>query len=128
MKTLADLKKTSFEVPASVRKAAEKGLMLRKEFGRGGLSIQEASKQGIGSGVARARDLIKGKVSFETVKRMRSYFARHAVDSKAKGDESRGFWGNDSNPSSGWIAWQLWGGSAGEKWVNGILKNIADQS
>ena len=126
MKTLAELKKTSFEVPASVRKAAAKGLELRKEFGRGGLSIQEASKQGIGSGVARARDLIKGKVSLETVKRMRSYFARHAVDAKAKGDESRGYWGNDKNPSSGWIAWLLWGGSAGEKWVNGILKNIED--
>ena len=47
MKTLAQLKKTSFEVPASVRKAAEKGLRLREEFGRGGLSIQEASKQGL---------------------------------------------------------------------------------
>lgn len=40
-------KKTSFEVPASVSKAAAKGLKLREEFGRGGLSIQEASKQGI---------------------------------------------------------------------------------
>jgi hypothetical protein len=126
MKTLADLKKTSFEVPASVRKAAAKGLELRKEFGRGGLSIQEASKQGIGSGVARARDLIKGRVSFETVKRMRSYFARHAVDAKAKGDESRGFWGKDSNPSSGWIAWQLWGGDSGKRWVETILKNVSD--
>ncbi len=124
MKTLAQLKKTSFEVPASVRKAAEKGLRLREEFGRGGLSIQEASKQGIGSGVARARDLVKGKVSLETVKRMRSYFARHAVDAKAKGDESRGYWGDDSNPSAGWIAWLLWGADAGEKWVNSILKNV----
>jgi hypothetical protein len=126
MKTLADLKKTSFEVPASVRKAAAKGLELRKEFGRGGLSIQEASKQGIGSGVARARDLIKGKVSLETVKRMRGYFSRHAVDSKAKGDESRGYWGKDSNPSAGYIAWLLWGGDAGKRWVDGILKNVAD--
>lgn len=124
MKTLAELKKTSFEVPVSVRKAAAKGLELRKEFGRGGLSIQEASKQGIGSGVARARDLVKGKVSFETVKRMRSYFARHAADSKAKGDESRGYWGKDSNPSAGYIAWLLWGSYAGERWVNSILKNI----
>ena len=124
MKTLAELKKTSFEVPPSVRKAAAKGLKLREEFGRGGLSIQEASKQGIGSGVARARDLIKGRVSFETVKRMRSYFARHAVDAKAKGDDSRGFWGDDKNPSSGWIAWLLWGGTPAKNWVDGILKNI----
>lgn len=126
MKSLAELKKTSFEVPASVRKAAAKGLELRKEFNRGGLSIQEASKQGIGSGVARARDLIKGKVSFDTVKRMRGYFSRHAVDSKAKGDESRGFWGKDSNPSSGYIAWLLWGGDPAKRWVESILKNIED--
>ena len=124
MKTLAELKKSSFVVPASVRKAAAKGLALREKFGRGGLSIQEASKQGIGSGVARARDLIKGRVSFETIKRMRSYFARHAVDAKAKGDKSRGFWGDDSNPSAGYVANLLWGGAAGERWVNSILKNV----
>ena len=124
MKTLAELKKSSFVVPASVRKAAAKGLALREKFDRGGLSIQEASKQGIGSGVARARDLIKGRVSFETIKRMRSYFARHAVDAKAKGDKSRGFWGDDSNPSAGYVANLLWGGAAGERWVNSILKNV----
>jgi hypothetical protein len=124
MKSLTELKKTSFEVPASVRKAAAKGLKLREEFGRGGLSIQEASKQGIGSGVARARDLIKGKVSLETVKRMKGYFARHAVDAKAKGDESRGFWGDDNNPSAGYVAWLLWGSYEGQKWVNSILKNM----
>lgn len=105
-------------------KAAIKGLKLREEFGRGGLSIQEASKQGIGSGVARARDLVKGKVSLETVKRMRGYFSRHAIDAKAKGDESRGFWGDDKNPSAGYVAHLLWGGDAGKRWVNSILKNI----
>jgi hypothetical protein len=126
VKSLTELKNTSFEVPASVRKAAAKGLELRKEFGRGGLSIQEASKQGIGSGVARARDLIKGKVSFETVKRMRGYFSRHAIDAKAKGDESRGYWGKDSNPSAGYVAWLLWGGTPAKNWVESILKNIAD--
>lgn len=124
MKTLAELKKTSFEVPASVRKAAAKGLELREKFGRGGLSIQDASKQGIGSGVARARDLVKGKVSFETVKRMKGYFSRHAIDAKAKGDESRGYWGKDSNPSAGYVAYLLWGGDAGKRWVESILKNV----
>jgi hypothetical protein len=126
MKTLADLKKTSFEVPASVRKAAAKGLELRKEFGRGGLSIQEAAEQGIWSGVATARELIKGRIGLRLLKRMKAYHARHAIDAKAKGNESRGFWGNDSNPSAGYIADLIWGGSAGEKWVNGILKNISD--
>ena len=126
MKSLTELKKTSFDVPASVRKAAAKGLELRAKFNRGGLSIQEASKQGIGSGVARARDLIQGKVSLETIKRMRSYFARHAIDAKAKGDESRGYWGQDGNPSAGYVANLLWGGDAGKRWVETILKGIED--
>lgn len=114
------IKPDSYVVPEDVRKAAAKGLELRKKFNRGGLSIKEASQQGIGSGVARARDLSNGRVSADTVKRMRSYFARHAGDAEAKGDESRGFWGNDSNPSAGWIAHLLWGGSAGKAWVNSL--------
>ena len=65
-------------VPKSVRDAANKGLALRLKFGRGGLSTQEAGKLGIGSGVARARDLANGKVSLSTIKRMKGYFARHA--------------------------------------------------
>ncbi len=98
------IKPNSFVVPENVRKAAAKGLELRKKFNRGGLSIQEASEQGIGSGVARARDLSNGKVSADTVKRMRSYFARHAGDADAKGSDSAGYWEQDSNPSAGWIA------------------------
>ena len=114
------IKPDSYVVPEDVRKAAAKGLELRKKFNRGGLSIKEASEQGIGSGVARARDLSNGRVSADTVKRMRSYFARHDGDADAKGDESRGFWGRDSNPSAGWIAWLLWGGNSGRSWVNGL--------
>jgi hypothetical protein len=115
------LTKNSFTVPEDVRKAAERGLELRRKFNRGGLSIKEASEQGIGSGVARARDLSNGKVSADTVKRMRSYFARHAGDADAKGSDSAGYWGNDSNPSAGWIAWLLWGGTSGKSWVNGLV-------
>lgn len=114
------IKPDSYVVPQDVRKAAAKGLELRKKFNRGGLSIKEASKQGIGSGVARARDLSNGRVSADTVKRMRSYFARHAGDSDAKGSDSTGYWGQESNPSAGWIAWLLWGGNAGRSWVNSL--------
>ena len=126
MKTLAQLKKTSFEVPASVRKAAAKGLKLREEFGRGGLSPSEASKQGIRSGVNTANALVKGKIGLELLKDMRRYLTRHAIDSKAKGDKSRGFWGDDSNPSNGWIAWHLWGADAAVSWTNKVLKNVSD--
>ena len=53
----------------------------------------------------RARDLANGRnVSPRTIKRMVSYFARHAGDRTAPGWKSR------TDPSAGWIAWLLWGG------------------
>ena len=91
--------------PQAVQRAAEKGLKLREEFGRGGTMV----------GVARARDLSNGKrIPPETINRMLSYFARHEVDKQA--DD----FGNDDNPSPGYIAWLLWGGDAGQAWANRI--------
>lgn len=46
-------------------------------------------------------------LSPDTIKRMASYFARHEVDKRAKN------FGNDANPSAGYIAWLLWGGEEG---------------
>lgn len=86
----------------AMARAAKKGLDLRKKFKRGGTEV----------GVARARDLSnKRDLSDDTVKRMHSYFSRHEVDKKGKG------FGDDSNPSAGYIAWLLWGGDAGQKWA-----------
>ena len=50
--------------------------------------------------------------------RMCSYFARHSIDKNAKN------FGNEDNPSNGYIAWLLWGGDAGEKWSNDIKKQF----
>lgn len=88
--------------PREVAAEAEKGLRLRRTFNRGGTDV----------GVARARDLKNRKaVSDETIRRMVSYFARHAIDRKADN------WGDDDNPSAGYIAWLLWGGDAGKRWA-----------
>lgn len=87
--------------PEPVAKAAAKGLRLRQDFNRGGTQI----------GVARARDLSNRRsLSADTVRRMSSYFARHAADRQAKG------FGDSENPSAGWIAWLLWGGDEGRAW------------
>jgi hypothetical protein len=89
----------TFTPPIEVARAAAEGLRLRREYGRGGTAV----------GVARARDLSNRRpVSLRTLQRMRSYFARHAVDARAVG------WGKDS---AGWIAWLLWGGDAGREWA-----------
>lgn len=106
----------SFPTTKGMRDAAKLGLELRREFGRGGLSTQEAGRQGIGSGVARATAIASGRdIPIETVRRMRGYFARHASDRQAEG------WGNRRNPSAGWIAWLLWGGDPGRAWADRIV-------
>ncbi|KQS96844.1 MULTISPECIES: hypothetical protein [unclassified Rhizobium] len=97
----------TFKPTAAVAKQAAKGLELREKFNRGGTEI----------GVARARDLKNQReLSVDTVKRMKSYFKRHKVDKRAKN------FGDDDNPSAGYIAWLLWGGDEGRDWAYSKLK------
>ena len=97
----------SYTPTASMRDEAQQGLEWRQEFGRGGTAV----------GVARARDIINGDLSFDTVKRMSSYFARHLVDKDAEGFRA----GEEGFPSAGRIAWALWGGDAGRAWSLAII-------
>ena len=100
--------KDSFSPPAGVRAAAKRGLELRSKFGRGGTSV----------GIARGRDLSNGKgVSASTIRRMNSFFARHAVDKRPD-------WSNPSKPSNGYIAHLLWGGDAGRAWASKISRHL----
>ena len=95
-----------FEPPKGVQEAAELGLALRREHGRGGTLI----------GVARARDLAAGKtISPETIRRMTSFFARHEVDLDAPANKDRA---NPGYPGAGRIAWLLWGGDPGRRWAD----------
>ena len=99
---------------ASMREQAQQGLDLRKEFNRGGTSV----------GVARARDIINGRsMSVSTVKRMYSFFARHAVDEEAQGWRR----GEEGYPSAGLIAHKLWGGDAGRSWAGRKRAEIAKE-
>lgn len=96
----------NFKPPESARKAAKRGLELRRKLGRGGTAV----------GIARARDISNGKeMSPSTVKRMFSFFSRHEVDKKGKG------WGKDSN---GYVAWLLWGGDAGFSWARKVRNQM----
>lgn len=84
---------------------ARKGLDWRSEFGRGGTEV----------GIARARDIVNRRdLSDSTVRRMKSFFARHEVDKKAEGFRP----GEEGYPSNGRIAWALWGGDAGQSFAN----------
>ena len=106
-----------FVPPKGVRQAAERGLRNRKKYGRGGLSNKQASKQGIGSGVQRAVNLKNGNsVSPQTIRRMKSFFARHEKNKSGRMP--------DGSPSAGKIAWDLWGGDAGKRWAESVDRKM----
>lgn len=95
--------------PQEVAQAFEKGLALREKFGRGSTHI----------GISLAKELVQGSdLDPKTIMRMSSYFARHAIDKQARN------FGNDENPSKGYIAWLLWGGDVGQKWANEIKEKL----
>ena len=100
----------SYKPPASAVANAKRGLALRKEYGRGGLSPSEAKSQGIDSGVTRARKIASGKVSRHDVRRM-SAFNRHRKNYRP--DKKM----PDGGPTAGTIAWLLWGGTSGVNWA-----------
>jgi len=98
-----------FQCPKAVADNAERGLALRNTFERGGTDV----------GVARARDLKnRESLSPDTIERMVSYFARHEVDKEAED------FGNDDDPSAGYIAWLLWGGDEGRSWAEKIKSQM----
>ena len=100
----------AYKPPQSAVNNAKRGLKLREKWGRGGLSPSEARKQGIDSGVTRAKKIASGSVSRHDVRRM-SAFNRHRKNyapSKKK---------PDGGPTAGTIAWLLWGGTSGVDWA-----------
>lgn len=102
-----------YEPTAEMKAEADQALEWRRVFGRGGTLV----------GVARARDISSGKrLPFNTVRRMSSYFARHEVDKEAEGFNR----GEDGYPSSGRIAWGLWGGDSGRAWASRIIEDAVE--
>lgn len=100
-----------FHPPQGAREEAEKGLEWRREFGRGGTAV----------GIARARDIKNGvELSPDTLRRMKSFFARHEVDKKAEGFKQ----GEKGYPSNGRIAWALWGGDPAKSWADKVVDQM----
>ena len=82
-------------------------------------SIQgQAAKEGIGSGVARAISLKnRNNLSPSTVRRMKSFFARHEKNKKA--DK-----GKSLSEDKGYISWLLWGGDPGKSWAEKVCRQM----
>lgn len=100
----------TYKPPKGVQEAAQRALKWIEE-GKAGSGFTAVGR-------ARAGQLARGEdISDITISRMKSYFARHAVDKQALGFSA----GEKNFPSPGRVAWDAWGGDAGESWVNGIL-------
>jgi hypothetical protein len=103
----------TFTPPASVATDAKRALEWIKE-GKAGGGFTDVGR-------ARAAQLAgRRPVTLRTIKRMRSFFARHEVDKKAEGFHQ----GEKNYPSGGRVAWDAWGGDSGFSWVKGILRGV----
>lgn len=99
----------TYNPPAGVQAAAKRALKWISE-GKAGNGFTSVGRN-------RARQLASGQsVSAEVVNKMIAYFARHEVDKKAEGFNR----GEKNFPSPGRVAWDAWGGDAGQSWVNGL--------
>lgn len=97
--------------PDAVIEAANYGIALRREHGRGGTEV----------GLNRAMRLSRGeRLSDRDIKVINAWFARHAVDKLGK------FWGHPTKPSAGYIAWHLWGGDASYDWVKPLRARLKE--
>jgi len=106
----------TFSPPAGVAVAAKRALQWISE-GLAGDGFTDVGR-------ARAVQLASGAdVSGETVNRMISFFARQEDSVKgATGFNS----GEEGFPTAGRVAWDAWGGDAGQSWVNGLSDDTRD--
>ena len=103
------LEEETYKIPAGVSAAAKRAQKWVAD-GKAGSGFTDVGR-------ARMAQLARGgSISRTTAVKMRAYFARHTVDKKAKGFRS----GQDGYPSPGRVAWDAWGGDAGESWVNSL--------
>ena len=106
------LSKHDLTPPATVAANAKKGLALRERFNRGGTEV----------GVERARGLAaRAPVDEADIPHIASYFARHDVDKETHTHT----WGDDEDPSAGYVAWLLWGGDEGRDWAEALKDKLA---
>jgi len=103
----------TFTPPASVATNAKRALNWIRE-GQAGGGFTDVGR-------ARAAQLAgRRPVSLRTIKRMRSFLARHTPDKKAEGFNR----GEKGYPSGGRVAWDAWGGDAAESWARSIVERV----
>ena len=93
--------------PKGVQRAFARGLELKDDYGGKGL---------VPDTINWARKLADGKpVTAEKARKMHGWFARHKVDKRPN-------WARP--PTAGYVAWLLWGGDPGERWVGRLVRQL----
>jgi len=107
------------KVPSYIASNAKRGLEYNAE-GLGGKGLVDRT-------IREARKMAKGSVSYNKLRRMAAWFARHQSDLKSpKNSDSN----HDKYPGPGAVAWLLWGGNPTSdpmkayRWCMGKIKSI----
>ena len=77
----------------------------------------DGDKKVAGTGMRTARRIMSGSVDEAQLILMRAWFARHGESEKESSARK-------DRTSKASIAWRLWGGSIGERWVKSKLRSI----
>jgi hypothetical protein len=92
---------------------------------RRGLKLHEDGRSGDGlkpETVSRAKRIAaREELTPEHVREMRAWFARHKVD-------RRPGWDKAGEETPGFVAWELWGGNAGQEWSESKVKQMDGDS
>ena len=88
-------------VPEFIKNNAQRGLDYLSE-GFGGDGLTEGTK-------SAAREMAKGNISDDKVRKMAPWFARHKADGQAPQNKDSS---DPGYPGAGLVAWLLWGGNA----------------
>ena len=104
-----------YTVPRGVQMAAQRSLKQMNSFSRGGTDVSVKTATILASG---------GQITFEKLRHLDKYFARH------ENDKFSDAWNpaTDGGPSAVQITWGLWGGDAGRKWAGNIMSREAEKA
>jgi len=95
-----------YKIPKGVKKEAEYGRELRKEYGYGGGDVTKS---------INAHLINKRHVSYGMAMKIHKYYRRHeTVDPQGKNFD------NKKRPSKGFIMWKMMGGDSGHSWSKSL--------
>lgn len=107
------------KVPRNIQMIAQRAINynLEQPPSRRAAYKEDKGKKVPGTGMKTARKLASGEVDLEQLKLMSAWFARHGEspkEAKARKDKT----------SKAAVAWALWGGTPGRKWVARAIRQL----